>query len=88
MRKNLILIAAAALLATGSSAFEANATMGIWTESLSAPANSYSQIETVSCNGQGMFCKSGSALQCKPMCVCVPCSTPAPVRVKHYKHKG
>jgi len=89
MRKNLmVLIAPAALLAVGSSAFEANATMGVGTESLLARAKSYSPIETASCNGQGLFCHAGSTLQCNPICVCVPCSTPRPLHVKHHKHAG
>jgi hypothetical protein len=45
-------------------------------------------IEKASCNGKGLFCQAGPTLQCKPLCVCVRCSTPAPVRVKRYKHKG
>jgi len=88
MPTKLVLLSAATLLIIGSSAFEANATMGVGTESLSAQAKSYSPIQAVSCNGQGMFCKAGSSLQCKPMCVCVPCSSPPPVHVKHHKHAG
>jgi hypothetical protein len=89
MRKKLMmLIAAAAFLVIGSSAFEAKATMSVGTESLSAHAKSYSPVERASCNGKGLFCQSGSTLQCKPLCVCVPCSTPAPVRVKRHKKTG
>jgi hypothetical protein len=89
MRTKLIMMsAAAALLVIGSSAFEAKATMGVGTESLSARVRSFSPMEKVNCTGKGLFCQSGSTLQCKPLCVCVPCSTPAPVRVKRYKHKG
>jgi hypothetical protein len=89
MRTKLIMLSlAAALIAIGGVAFEANATMGAGTESLLAPAKSYSPIEKASCNGRGLFCQAGSTLRCKPICVCVPCSTPPPVRVKRYKHKG
>jgi hypothetical protein len=87
MRKNLMmLIAAASLFGVASSAFEANATIGAGTEGLSVPAKSYSPIETASCSGRGLFCPAGSSLQCNPICTCVPCSTPAPVRVKRHKH--
>jgi hypothetical protein len=85
-KKLMMLIAAAALLSVGTSAFEANATMGSGTETLSARARSYSPIEKASCNGQGLFCHAGSTLQCSPICVCVPCSSPPPT--KHRKHKG
>jgi hypothetical protein len=58
MRKKLtMLIAAAAFLVIGSSAFEAKATMSVGTESLSAQVRSYSQA---SCTGKGLFCQSGS----------------------------
>ena len=87
MRKNLVLIATAALL-VGGTAFEANATMGVGTESLPAQAKFYSPIEKASCSGRGLFCPAGSSLQCNPMCTCVPCSSPPPARVKHQKHKG
>ena len=84
MRTKLIMLSsAAALLITGGTVFEAKATMGGGIESLSAQVRSYSQIEKASCSGQ--FCQSGSTLQCKPLCVCVPCSTPARVRVQHHK---
>ena len=87
MRTKLIMLSlAAALITVGGVAFEANATMGVGTQSLSAPTRSYSLIEKASCTGQGLFCKAGSSLQCNPLCSCVPCSPPAPVR--HHKHKG
>ena len=87
MRTKLIMLSlTAALIAVGGVAFEANATMGVGTESLSARAKSYSPIERASCNGQGLFCHAGYTLQCNPICTCVPCSTPAPVRVKRHKH--
>jgi hypothetical protein len=86
MRNNpMMLMAAAALLVVGGAAFQAQATMGGGTD-FSARAKSYSLIEKASCSGQGLFCRPGSSLQCKPLCVCVPCSSPAPVR--HHKHKG
>jgi hypothetical protein len=86
MRAKLITLSlAAALITIGGVAFEAKATMGVGTQSLSAPAKSYSPIEKANCNGQGLFCHAGSALQCKPLCVCVPCSSPAPA--KRHKHK-
>jgi hypothetical protein len=88
MRTKLIMLSvAAALITIGGAAFEAKATMG-GSESLSKQATPYSLIERASCNGQGMFCHAGSALQCKPICVCVPCFSPSPVRVKHHKHTG
>jgi hypothetical protein len=81
MRNNpMMLMGAAALLVVGGAAFQAQATMGGGT------AKSYSLIEKASCSGQGLFCRSGSALQCNPICTCVPCSPPSPV--KRYKHKG
>ena len=87
MRTKLImLLAAGALLVIGSTAFEAKATMGVGTESLLGGAKSYSPIEKVNCNGQGLFCHAGSTLQCNPICVCVPCSPPPPLHVKHRKH--
>src|SRR5215469_3151116 len=65
MRTKLIVLSlTAALIAVGGVAFEANATMGVGTESLSARAKSYSPIERASCNGQGLFCQAGSSLQC------------------------
>ena len=85
MHNKLMLIAAAAILVVGGIAFEAKATVGRGTESLSSGAKSYSPIEKASCNSQGLFCKAGSALQCNPICTCVPCSPPQPVR--HYRHK-
>jgi len=86
MRTKLIMLSsAAALLVTGGTVFEAKATMGGGTESFSAQVRSYLQIEKASCSGKGLFCQSGSTLQCKPLCVCVPCSTPARVRVQHHK---
>ena len=86
MRNNpRMLLAAAALLVIGGAAFQAQATMGGGTD-FSARAKSYSLIENASCNGQGLFCKAGSSLQCNPLCTCMPCSPPAPVR--HHKHKG
>jgi hypothetical protein len=87
MRTKLIMLSVpAALITIGGVAFEANATMVGGTEGLSARAKSYSPIEKASCNGQGLFCHAGSTLQCNPICVCVPCSSPPPV--KHHKHKG
>ena len=87
MRTKLIVLSlTAALIAVGGVAFEANAAMGVGTESLSARAKSYSPIERASCSGRGLFCHAGSSLQCNPICTCVPCSTPAPVRVKRHKH--
>lgn len=78
MRNNqMMLVSAAALLMIGGAAFQAKATMG---EGVSALSKSYSSVEKVSCNGQGLFCRTGSTLQCKPLCVCVPCSSPAPVK--------
>jgi hypothetical protein len=60
MRTKLIMLSlAAALIAIGGVAFEANATMGAGTESLLAPAKSYSPIEKASCNGRGLFCQAG-----------------------------
>jgi hypothetical protein len=89
MRTKLIMMsAAAALLVIGSTAFEANATMSVGIESFSAQVRLYSPIEKASCNGKGLFCQSGSTLQCNPLCVCVPCSTPAPVRVRRHKKTG
>jgi hypothetical protein len=86
MRNNpMMLMAAAALLVIGGAAFQAQATLGSGAD-FSAQAKSYSLIEKASCSGQGLFCRAGSSLQCKPLCVCVPCSSPAPVR--HHKHKG
>ena len=86
MRNNrMMLMAAAALLVIGGAAFQAQATMGGGTD-FSARAKSYSLIEKASCNSQGLFCKAGSSLQCNPICTCVPCSSPAPVR--HHRHKG
>jgi hypothetical protein len=85
MRNNrVMLIGAAALLVIGGAAFQAQATIGGGTHFL-APAP-YSLFEKASCSGQGLFCRSGSTLQCNPICTCVPCSPPAPVR--HHKHKG
>jgi len=87
MRTKLIMLSlATTLIAVGGVAFEANAAMGVGTESLSARAKSYSPIEKASCSGRGLFCQAGSSLQCNPICTCVPCSTPAPVRVKRHKH--
>jgi hypothetical protein len=88
MRTKLIMLSlAAALITVGGVTFEAKATMGVSsTQSLSAPAKSYSLIEKASCNGRGLFCQAGTSLQCNPICTCVPCSTPAPVRVKRHKH--
>ena len=86
MRNNpVMLMAAAALLVIGGAAFQAQATMGGGTD-FSARAKSYSLIEKASCSAQGLFCKAGSSLQCNPICTCVPCSSPAPVR--RHKHKG
>jgi hypothetical protein len=83
MRNNrMMLMAAAALLVVGGAAFQAQATMGGGTD-FSARAKSFSLIEKASCSGQGLFCKAGSSLQCNPICTCVPCSPPAPVR--HHK---
>jgi hypothetical protein len=77
MRNNpVMLIGAAALLVIGGAAFQAQATMG----DFSALAKSYSAVEKANCSGQGLFCRAGSSLQCKPLCVCVPCSSPAPVK--------
>ena len=85
MRNNpIMLMAAAALLVIGGAAFQAQATMG--GTDFSARAKHYSLIEKASCSSQGLFCKAGSSLQCNPICTCVPCSSPAPVR--HHKHKG
>jgi hypothetical protein len=89
MRTKLIMLSlAAASIAIGGVAFEANATMGVGTQSLSAPTRSYSPIEKASCSGRGLFCQAGSSLQCNPICTCVPCSSPPPVRAKHRKHTG
>jgi hypothetical protein len=86
MRNNpMMLMGAAALLVVGGAAFQAQATMGGGTD-FSARAKSYSLIEKASCGTQGLSCKAGSSLQCNPICTCVPCSSPAPVR--HHKHKG
>ena len=87
MRNKLIMLGAtaAALLVVGGAAFEAKAMMGGETEGLSVRAKSYSLIEKADCNSQGWFCHAGSALQCTPICVCVPCSHPP---VRHQKHKG
>jgi len=86
MRNNpMMLMGAAALLVIGGAAFRAQATMGGGTD-FSAQAKAYSLIEKASCTSQGLFCRSGSSLQCNPICTCVPCSPPAPVR--HHKHKG
>jgi hypothetical protein len=86
MRTKLIMLSvAAALITIGGAVFEAKATMG-GSESLSKQTKSYSLIESASCSGQGLFCHAGSSLQCNPLCVCVPCSSPAPA--KHHKHKG
>src|SRR5690348_7161118 len=72
MRTKLIMLSsAAALLVTGGTVFEAKATMGGGTESFSAQVRSYLQIEKASCSGKGLFCQSGSTLQCKPLCVCL-----------------
>jgi hypothetical protein len=88
MRNNpMILMGAAALLVVGGAAFQAQATMGGGTD-FSARAKSYSLIEKANCSGQGLFCKAGSSLRCNPLCTCVPCSSPPPVRVKHHKHAG
>ena len=68
MRSKLIMLpSAAALLVTGGIVFEAKATMGGGTESLSAQVRSYSQIEKASCSGKGLFCQSGSTLQLEPI---------------------
>ena len=83
--KLIMLAVAAALLIVG--AFEAKATKGTGTESLSARAKSYSPVDKASCSSQGLFCKAGSTLQCNPICVCVPCAPPPPP-VRHHKHKG
>jgi hypothetical protein len=89
MRTKLIMLSlAAALITIGAVALEAKATMAVGTQSLSAPAKSCSLIEKASCNGRGLFCQAGSSLQCNPICTCVPCSSPPPVRVKHHKHAG
>jgi hypothetical protein len=86
MRNNpMMLMGAAALLVVGGAAFQAQATMGGGTD-FSGSLKSYSLIEKASCSGQGLFCRSGSSLQCKPLCVCVPCSSPA--TVKRHKHKS
>jgi hypothetical protein len=86
MRNNpMMLMGAAALLVVGGAAFQAQVTMSAGRD-FSGGAKSYSLVEKASCSGQGLFCKVGSSLQCKPLCVCVPCSSPAPV--KRYKHKG
>jgi hypothetical protein len=87
MRNKLIVLTlTASLLVVGGAAFEAKATVGGGTKSLFTHAKSYSPIEKVSCNSQGLFCKAGSSLQCNPICVCVPCASPPPVR--HHKRKG
>jgi hypothetical protein len=87
MRNKLVMLAAAiTLLIFGGAAFEAKAMMGNGTEGLSARAKSYLPIERASCSSQGLFCHAGSALQCNPICVCVPCSSPPPA--KRHKHKG
>ena len=89
MRTKLMMLSlAAALITVGGVTFEAKATMGVSTQSLSAPAKPYSLIENASCNGRGLFCQAGTSLQCNPICTCVPCSSPPPARVKHQKHKG
>jgi len=86
MRTKLITLSLAAALSTvGGITFEAKATLG-GSESLSMQAKSFSLIEKAGCNGQGLFCHTGSSLQCKPMCVCVPCASPTPV--KRGKRKG
>jgi hypothetical protein len=86
MRNNpMMLMGAAALLVVGGAAFQAQATMGGGTD-FSGSLKSYSLIEKASCSGQGLFCRPGSSLQCKPLCVCVPCSSPA--TVKRHKHKS
>jgi hypothetical protein len=85
--KLIVLTAAASLLIVGGAAFEAKATVGGGTESLSAQAKSYSPIQKASCSGQGLFCHAGSALQCNPICTCVPCS-PSTTPVRHHRHKG
>ena len=86
MRTKLIMPSlTATLIAVGGVAFEAKATLG-GSESLSMQAKSFSLIEKAGCNGQGLFCHTGSSLQCKPMCVCVPCASPTPV--KRHKRKG
>jgi hypothetical protein len=82
MRNNRMMpMAAAALLVIGGGAFQAQATMG--GADFSARVKPFSLIEKASCSGQGLFCKAGSSLQCNPICTCVPCSPPAPV--KHRK---
>jgi len=73
-----MLIGAAAFLVIGGAAFQAQATIGVGTH-FSAPTP-YSLFEKASCSGQGLFCRAGSSLQCRPLCVCVPCSSPAPVK--------
>jgi len=86
MRTKLIMPSlTATLIAVGGVAFEAKATLG-GSESLSMQAKSFSLIEKAGCNGQGLFCHAGSSLQCKPMCVGVPCASPTPV--KRGKRKG
>jgi hypothetical protein len=84
MRNNqMVLVSAAALLVIGGAASQAKATMGEGAD-FSALAKSYSPVETASCSGQGLFCRAGSTLQCKPLCICVPCASPA--QVKRHKH--
>jgi hypothetical protein len=62
MRNNpMMLMGAAALLIIGGAAFQAQATMGGGTD-FSARTKPYSLIEKASCSGQGLFCRSGSAL--------------------------
>ena len=61
MPNKLIMLAAAAALTVGGAAFEAKATVGGGTKSLSVGAKSYSLIERASCNSQGLFCHAGSA---------------------------
>jgi hypothetical protein len=78
MRNNpMMLLGAAALLVVGGAAFQAQTTMAAGPTF--GRAKSYSLIEKASCSGQGLFCHAGSTLECKPICVCVPCSSPTPV---------
>ena len=60
MRTKLIMLSLSALITIGAVAFEAKATVAVGTQSLSAPAKSYSLIENASCSGRGLFCQAGS----------------------------
>jgi hypothetical protein len=72
MRRLLITIAAVAFLLLGwAVAFEANATIGA---GLAGSARSYSPLHEAACDGQGLFCRKGSALRCQPFCTCEPCT--------------